>query len=148
MRILVADDSELVRRGVVGILLSEVGWEVCGEAKDGTEAIQKAGELIPDVILLDISMPGLNGLDVARLLRDAVPGAKILLMSQYDPVQVLPRALDVGAKGCIDKGRLRADLLPAIKRATANGEISLIAKSSEGKGQPSSRDYIGPCQAE
>ena len=69
MRILIADDNDMVRRGVIRLLSDESDWTVCGEAKDGSEAIQKARELLPDVILLDISMPDMSGLDVARRLR-------------------------------------------------------------------------------
>jgi DNA-binding NarL/FixJ family response regulator len=113
MRILIADDNEWVRRGVTNIL-APTHWDVCGEAKDGAEAIQKAAELLPDLILLDVSMPGLNGLEVTRLLRQKVPGAKILIISQHDPVVLLPRAIEAGAHGCVDKGRLSTELLPAI----------------------------------
>jgi DNA-binding NarL/FixJ family response regulator len=115
MRILIADDSDMVRHGVGGILLSEATWEICGEARDGTEALRKARELLPDLIILDISMPGLNGLEVARLLRQEVPEAKILLMSQHDPIVLLPRAVEAGAHACVDKGRLSTTLLPTIK---------------------------------
>ena len=114
MRILIADDNEWVRRGVTNILAPVTHWAVCGEARDGAEAIEKAAETLPDLILLDVSMPGLNGLDVARLLRDKVPAAKILMMSQHDPVILLPRAIDAGAQGCVDKSRLSTELLPAI----------------------------------
>ena len=89
MRILIADDSDVVRRGVCGILSSENDFEVCGEAKNGSEALQKARELLPDLILLDISMPGMNGLEVARRLREEVRQAKILIISQHDPLQLL-----------------------------------------------------------
>jgi DNA-binding NarL/FixJ family response regulator len=116
LRILIADDNEMVRRGVAGLLSSEPKWEVCGEAKDGSEALVKAQELLPDLILLDISMPGMNGLDEARLLRQDVPQAKILVMSQYDPIQLLPRVLALGGNGCMDKGRLGTDLVASIKR--------------------------------
>src|ERR1039457_6160362 len=109
MRILIADDNDWVRRGVRNILASMPHWEVCGEAKDGPQAIQRATELLPDLILLDVSMPGLNGLDVARLLREKVPATKILIMSQHDPVLLLPRALEAGAHACVDKGRVRAE---------------------------------------
>lgn len=119
MRILIADDNEHVRRGVRNILSSVPGWEICGEAKDGTEALQSASELQPDLVLLDISMPGLSGLEVARLLRDQVPTARILIMSQHDPAMVLPRALELGARGCVDKGRLATDLLRAIENIQA-----------------------------
>jgi DNA-binding NarL/FixJ family response regulator len=114
MRILIADDNEWVRRGVMNILAPESQWEVCGEARDGAETIQRAGELLPDVVLLDVSMPGLNGLDVARLLREKVPAAKILIMSQHDPVLLLPRAIEAGAHACVDKSHLSTQLLSAI----------------------------------
>ncbi len=114
MKILIADDNEWVRRGVTKILAPVAHWAVCGEAKDGTEAIQKATDILPDLILLDISMPGLNGLDVARILREKVPAAKILIMSQHDPHVLLPRAIEAGALGCVDKSRLSTELLPAI----------------------------------
>jgi DNA-binding NarL/FixJ family response regulator len=118
MRILIADDNEWVRRGVANILARRPQWEVCGEAKDGMETIQKAAELRPDVILLDVSMPGLYGLDVARLLREKVPTAKILIMSQQDPAVLLSSALAAGALACIDKSHLSSDLLPIISKVT------------------------------
>jgi DNA-binding NarL/FixJ family response regulator len=129
MRILVVDDNEAVRRGVISILASKMSWEVCGEAKDGGEAIQMARELLPDVILLDISMPGLNGLQAARLLRQEVPHAKILIMSQHDPAQLLPLAIEAGAHSCVDKGRLAMDLLPSIESITVNSEARRAARN-------------------
>ena len=116
MRILIADDSDAVRRGVCGILSSEKDLEVCGEAKDGSEALQKARELLPDLILLDISMPGMNGLEIARRLREEVRQAKILVISQHDPLQLLPSVLAAGAEGCVDKNRLSEDLVASIKK--------------------------------
>ena len=116
MRILIADDSGVVRRGVCGILSSEKDLEVCGEARDGPEALQKARELLPDLILLDISMPGMNGLEAARLLRNEVCQAKILVISQHDPTQLLPSVIAAGADGCIDKGRLCEDLVASIRK--------------------------------
>ena len=81
----------------------EVGWTVCGEAKDGSEAIQKARELLPDVILLDISMPDISGFDVARLLRQELPNAKLLVISQHDPFVMLPLVIEAGCDACLDK---------------------------------------------
>jgi DNA-binding NarL/FixJ family response regulator len=116
MRILIADDNDVVRRGVIEILSSEKDWEVCGEAKDGSEALRKAQELLPDLILLDISMPGMDGLEAARLLRHEVPKAKIVVISQHDPIQLLPCVIEAGANGCVDKSRLSTDLLASIKK--------------------------------
>ena len=115
MRILIADDNERVRRGVRGILSCEANYQVCGEAVDGADALRKARELSPDLILLDVSMPGPDGLETARLLRRETPKVKVIIMSQHDPVQLLPRAIEAGADGCVDKSRLDADLLATIQ---------------------------------
>jgi two-component system response regulator NreC len=115
MQILIVDDNEMVRRGVSALLSSRPTWQVCGYAGDGKEALRKAKELRPDIILLDISMPGANGLDVARILRREMPKTKIVIMSQHDPIQVLPRVLEAGAHACVDKNSLNTDLLPTIE---------------------------------
>jgi two-component system, NarL family, response regulator NreC len=115
MRILVADDNKFVRRGICGLLAELEGCEVCGEASDSAETIQEAIELRPDVILLDVSMPGQNGLETAAVLRQKIPAVKILIITQHDPKQILPSCLEVGANGCVDKARLSCDLLPAIR---------------------------------
>jgi DNA-binding NarL/FixJ family response regulator len=115
MRILIADDNDAVRRGVMGLLSSETGWKVCGEARDGSEALQKARELLPDLIILDISMPGVNGLEAARFLRQELPEAKILVISQHDPMHLLPSVVEAGGNACVDKSRLGTDLVASIK---------------------------------
>jgi DNA-binding NarL/FixJ family response regulator len=124
MRIFIADDNDAVRRGVVRLLSSETGWEVCGEARDGSESLQKARELRPDLILLDVSMPGMNGLEVARLLRQELPGAKILVISQHDPIQLLPSVVEAGGNACVDKSRLGTDLVASIKNIEVLPAIS------------------------
>jgi DNA-binding NarL/FixJ family response regulator len=129
MRILVVDDNAMVRRGVIEILASRKDWEVCAEAQDGEEAIQKAQKSSPDVILLDISMPGMNGLEVARAIRRELADAKILIMSQHDPASLLPSAIQAGANGCVDKSRLATDLLPAIEGLAGIGQTRGIANS-------------------
>jgi DNA-binding NarL/FixJ family response regulator len=129
MRILVVDDNYRVRRGVMGLLSSEKGWEVCGEATDGAEALQMARELHPDLVIVDICMPGIGGLEAARLLSKEIPSTKILIMSQHDPIQVLPGALEAGAHACVDKSRLGCDLLPAIKAVS----VERGAPSAAGK---------------
>lgn len=122
MRILIADDDERVRRGVRALLAAGTDYEVCAEAVDGTDALRKARELLPDLILLDISMPGLSGLETARLLRQELPQVKIIVMSQHDPVQMLPSAVQAGANACVDKTRLAADLWPTIASVRGAGE--------------------------
>ena len=120
MRVLIADDNELLRRGIAKLLSSEEELEVCGEASNSSETLQKADELLPDLILLDISMPGMNGLNTAKLLREKLPALKILIISQHDPHLLLPRSLEAGADGCIDKARIATDLLPKMKSLFKN----------------------------
>jgi two-component system, NarL family, response regulator NreC len=127
VRILIVDDNEMVRRGVRRLLFPQTTWEVCGEAINGTEAVQKARELLPDLILLDVSMPGISGLEAARLLRQEVPKAKILVMSQHDPAQLLPRVLEAGAHGCVDKSSLSTNLLPTIDSIKGSSDDRGIA---------------------
>jgi DNA-binding NarL/FixJ family response regulator len=122
MRILIVDDNKMVRRGVGILLSSRPDWEVCGEASTGEEAILRAKELRPSLVLLDISMPGTNGLEVALALRREVPSTKIIIMSQHDQAQLLPRALAAGADACLDKVNLGTDLLQAIQSLAGNSE--------------------------
>lgn len=128
MRILIADDSAMIRRGVIGLLSSEASWEICGEASDGSEALVMARALLPDVILLDVSMPGLNGLEVARRLRKEVPQAKIVVMSQHDPAHLLPGVIAAGGDACIDKSRLAADLVDSIRNLHPRDRQSAASK--------------------
>jgi DNA-binding NarL/FixJ family response regulator len=115
MRILIADDNKLVRRGIAGLLAADKEFEVCGEASDSSETLKKVAELRPDLILLDVSMPGTNGLNTAGILRQQFPALKILIISQHDSNQLLPRSLEAGANGCIDKGRIGTDLLLTVR---------------------------------
>jgi two-component system, NarL family, response regulator NreC len=124
MRILIVDDNERVRRGVRALLSYAANCEVCGEAVDGADGLQKARETLPDLILVDVSMPGPDGLETARLLRQAMPEVKLIIMSQHDPVQLLPRAIEAGAHACVDKGLLDADLLTTIESLAGNSRTS------------------------
>ena len=116
LRILIADDNDAVRRRVIRLLSSQADWQICGEARDGSEAVEKGRELLPDLILLDISVPGMSGLEAARLLRQELPAAKIIVISQHDPKQMLPQVLQAGGDGCVDKGKLGAELVESIKK--------------------------------
>lgn len=115
MRILIADDSEMIRRAVRGLLSTEAAWEICGEAADGPNALEQARQLRPQLILLDINMPGTNGLQTAREIREQVPESKILLMTLHDTSRLLDTVRGAGADGCVDKARLASDLIAAIK---------------------------------
>lgn len=110
MRILIADDNRLVRRGIAGILSSEANCEVCAEASDGIDALEKARQFRPDVILVDINMPGIDGLETTRRLRQELPEIKIVIMSHNDADKFLPDARKAGADGCVDKARIVTDL--------------------------------------
>jgi DNA-binding NarL/FixJ family response regulator len=114
MRILIVDDSELVRCGISALLRSNMTWDVCGEAASGEEALQKTQDLLPDLVLLDISMPGISGLETAFLVRQKAPNTKIVIMSQHDASDMLPRTLQAGANACVDKARLSVDLVPTM----------------------------------
>ena len=124
VRILIADDHEIVRQGMRSLFSLRSNWEICGEAIDGLDAIEKAKELKPDVILLDISMPRLNGLDAARLIHRDVPQSEIIVVSQHDPAHMRPMALEAGAKGYVAKSNLSRDLLAAVEAVIPVGARS------------------------
>lgn len=126
IRILVADDHALVREGIIAILKLHDDIEVVGEASDGTETIQKAAKLRPDIILLDIAMPGLGGLEAAIEVKKADPGIKILILSQYDDREYVSRLIKAGVSGYILKHAVGTDLISSI-RAVARGEFYLYS---------------------
>lgn len=114
VRILVVDDNEPWRRQIRSILKKREEFEVVGEAADGLEAIQKAHTLKPDLILLDIGLPGVNGIEVAKRLCPAPCCAKVLFLSQNNDPDVVQAALSNGARGYILKTDAGSELLPAI----------------------------------
>ena len=114
-RILVADDFEPWRTFVRQVLARCKSFEVIGEATSGLEAVQKAEELRPDLILLDISMPELNGIEAARRIRAIVPESKILFLTLLRSSDIAREALDAGAQGYVIKTDAESELLPAIE---------------------------------
>ena len=115
LRILLADDHEIVRRGLCALLQKHEGWEVCGEASDGRQAIEMAKQLKPDVVILDIGMPSLNGLDATRQLLQHDPQFKIIVLTITDADQVIREALDAGARGFVLKSDAARDLVSAVE---------------------------------
>jgi DNA-binding NarL/FixJ family response regulator len=117
LRILVVDDHVAVRRAVCSLLRSQPDFEVTCEAADGLEAIQKAQEIRPDVIVLDISMPELNGLQAARQIRQVAPESEIVFLSQHRASDIIHEALAIGARGYVCKSHIASDLVDAVRAA-------------------------------
>lgn len=120
LRILVADDHEVAREGIRSLLESHPGWEVCAEARDGREAVERACELKPDLILLDIGMPNLNGLEAARQILAASPDVPILIVTMHDANQVVREVLRAGARGFVLKSDAGRDLVAAVEALQLN----------------------------
>src|SRR5580704_15372958 len=120
LRILLADDHEIVRRGLRALLEKHEGWEVCGEASDGREAVEKALQLNPDVVIVDIGMPNLNGLDTTRQLLQHDPHFKVIVLTITDSDQVIREALDAGARGFVLKSDAARDLVSAVEALQRN----------------------------
>ena len=115
LRILIADDHEVARRGIRAMLESHPGWEVCGEAKDGREAVDLASKMNPDLVLLDIGMPNLNGLEAARQILAFSPDIAILILTMHDSDQVVREVLRAGARGFLLKSDAGRDLVAAVE---------------------------------
>jgi DNA-binding NarL/FixJ family response regulator len=116
IRILVVDDHEIVRRVLKALINRNPDWEVCGEASNGKEALEKTMALNPDVIVMDVMMPVMNGLDAAVQIRQRMPSAKIVLVSMYDPQHLDSAAARAGADAYIAKTRVPMELPEVIDR--------------------------------
>ena len=116
-RILIADDYSDWRRQTRLLFQPKPQWEVIAEAGDGLEAVQKAGELKPDLIVLDIGLPKLNGIEAARRIRQLAPNSKIVFLTQNNDLDVVRAALDTGALGYVHKASARKELLQAVDAA-------------------------------
>jgi len=115
-RILLVDDDARVRRLISTMLSRHSGWEICGEAADGQQSVDLARVTNPDVVLMDVTMPGMNGLDATRILRREIPRIDVILVSQNDPKVISHQAADVGARAYCSKSDLARNLVPIIER--------------------------------
>lgn len=114
LRILVADDHTLVRQGLRKILESQPGWVVVGEAGDGRDAVQQAMDLLPDVVIMDIAMPRLNGVEALQQIQRRHPNTRVLVLSMYADEAYVTRAVRAGASGYLLKDSADADLIQAV----------------------------------
>ncbi len=114
VRILVADDHEVVRYGLRRLLEAQPGWEICGEAATGREAVDKAKRLKPDIVVLDYSMPELNGTEAARQILKEVPRTEVLILTMHGSEQLIRGALEAGARGYALKSDASRDLISAV----------------------------------
>lgn len=115
LRVMLADDHAVVRNGLRAIINSEPDMECVGDAEDGNEVVEKAQELEPDVILMDIAMPGLGGLEATRKVKAALPAVKVLILTMHESEECLYHALNVGADGYLTKAAQESEILLAIR---------------------------------
>jgi PAS domain S-box-containing protein len=125
MRVLIVDDHEAVRQGLRSLLSSRSDWAICGEAVDGVEAVEKTKSLQPDIVLMDISMPRMDGLEATRIILKEFPQCKVVIVTQNDPSVARGQAAAVGAEAFITKSELSRDLLTTVEQVAQSGDSEL-----------------------
>jgi LuxR family maltose regulon positive regulatory protein len=120
-RVLVVDDHAVIRRGVQGILSTYPEWDLCGEADNGQDAIRLAGELAPEVVIMDVSMPGMNGLEATRIIHDVLPETKVLLLTLHSSSEFVRSAFRAGARGYVLKSDAENELVRALNVVVGEG---------------------------
>lgn len=120
-RVLVVDDHAVIRRGVQGILRSFPEWELCGEAENGQEAVKLAETLKPEIIIMDVSMPVLNGLEATRIIHELLPNARILLLTLHSSTELVRTAFRAGARGYVLKSDAEQELIRALNVLVGDG---------------------------
>lgn len=120
-RVLVVDDHALLRRGIQSIVKAWPGWEIAGESGTGEEAVDLAASLKPDIILMDISMPGMGGLEATKIICQQFPQAKVVMLTLHDSLEGVRTALQAGARGYLLKSDTEAEMMRALEIVAANG---------------------------
>lgn len=123
IRVVVADDHPVVRTGVVMMLGADPAIEVVGEAANGAEAIALATQLEPDLVVMDLQMPGVDGVEATRTIRQELPGVRVLILTTYDTDRAIVSAVEAGASGYLLKDAPPGDLLAAVRDAAAGGQV-------------------------
>jgi DNA-binding NarL/FixJ family response regulator len=120
-RVLVVDDHAVIRRGVQGILSTYPEWDLCGETDNGQDAIRLAGELAPEVVIMDVSMPGMNGLEATRIIHEVLPDTKVLLLTLHSSSEFVRSAFRAGARGYVLKSDAENELVRALNVVIGEG---------------------------
>jgi DNA-binding NarL/FixJ family response regulator len=120
-RVLIVDDHAVIRRGVQGILSTYPEWDLCGEADNGQDAIRLAGELAPEIVIMDVSMPGMNGLEATRIIHDVLPETKVLLLTLHSSSEFVCSAFRAGARGYVLKSDAENELVRALNVVIGEG---------------------------
>ena len=124
VRILVADDNEMIRNSICSVLRTQREWIVCGEAMDGKDALEKAIKLKPDVVLVDMSMPHLNGFETSARIHEQIPEAEILIVTEHDARTLSHIPSQPGVRGYVLKSRIERDLIPAVEAASKHRPLA------------------------
>jgi DNA-binding NarL/FixJ family response regulator len=130
LRVLIADDHDIVRKGLRALIEERPGWVVCGEARSGREAVEKASQLKPDVLVVDVSMPDLNGLEATRQVRKLCPRTEVLVITHHDSDEMASEVLEAGARGYVLKSDSDRDLAHAVE-ALSNHKPFFTARVTE-----------------
>jgi DNA-binding NarL/FixJ family response regulator len=146
---LVADDHEIARKGLCALLREHPGWEVAAEAKDGREAVMKAKELNPDIAVLDISMPGLNGLEAARQISSSGTKTSVLVLTMHESDTLVRAAVEAGARGYVLKTDAGRDLVGAVEALGRNqtfftSKIAELVPQAQAIGRYKAQSSVSP----
>jgi DNA-binding NarL/FixJ family response regulator len=129
VRILLVDDHPVVRQGLRTLLAGRSELEVVDEASDGLEAVEKVSTLHPDVVVLDVTMPRMNGIEACRIIKQKNPELEVLFVTQHDSPHMLREALAAGARGYVVKSNLARDLVEAVEAVSQHREFTALARN-------------------